>query len=38
MEQIRVLNCGSGSLVGGTECLAFGEKAAVTGGHLLYAT
>lgn len=38
MEQIHALNCGSGSLMGGTEYLAFEEGAAVTGGHLLYAT
>lgn len=38
MEQIHALNCGSGSLLGGTEYLAFARKAAVTGGHLLYDT
>lgn len=38
MEQIHAQNCGSGSLVGGTEYPAFEEKAAVTGSHLLYAT
>lgn len=38
MEQIHALKCGSGSLVGGTEYLAFERKAAVTGSHLLFDT
>lgn len=38
MEKIHALNCGSRSLVGGTEYPAFEEKAVVTGGDLLYAT
>lgn len=38
MEQNRALICGSGSLVGGTEYLAFERKAAVTGCHLLFGT
>lgn len=36
MEQIHALNCGSGSLVGGTEYHAFERMVSVTGGHLLY--